>query len=107
MARAGLGWKLEDLGRRSGVNLNTISRFEAGKDILSGSLHQMELALPPLQAGGQTPQPKDTALAGAVTTGPIGLRAARSREVPSPCGAFHRRAVHADERLAVGLLWVL
>lgn len=45
MARAGLGWKLEDLGRRSGVNLNTISRFEAGKDILSGSLHQMELAL--------------------------------------------------------------
>ena len=45
MARAGLGWTLGELADRSGVNLNTISRFEAGRDILSGKLLRVEQAL--------------------------------------------------------------
>jgi transcriptional regulator with XRE-family HTH domain len=42
MARAGLGWTLLDLAERSGINPNTISRFEVGRDILSGKLHRLE-----------------------------------------------------------------
>ena len=49
MARAGLGWNLQNLAERSGVNPNTISRFEGGKDIMSSKLRQLEAVL--LQAG--------------------------------------------------------
>jgi transcriptional regulator with XRE-family HTH domain len=45
MARAGLGWNLQDLAKRSGVNANTISRFEIGRDILTGKLHRLEQTL--------------------------------------------------------------
>lgn len=42
MARAALNWALRDLEKKSGVNRNTISRYESGKDILSGSLRALE-----------------------------------------------------------------
>jgi transcriptional regulator with XRE-family HTH domain len=42
MARAALNWTLRDLENKSGVNRNTISRYEAGKEILSGSLRALE-----------------------------------------------------------------
>src|ERR1700676_2247517 len=45
MARAGLGWTLVDLSNRSGVNPNTISRFESGRGILSSKLARLEAAL--------------------------------------------------------------
>lgn len=45
MARAGLGWNLQDLANRAGINPNTISRFEAGNDILSRKLQRLEAAL--------------------------------------------------------------
>ena len=49
MARAGLGWTLIDLGAKAGVNPNTISRYEGGKDVLAGTLRKIEEAL---QAAG-------------------------------------------------------
>lgn len=45
MARAALRWSLSDLARRAQVNLNTISRYEAGKEILSGTLQRIESVL--------------------------------------------------------------
>jgi transcriptional regulator with XRE-family HTH domain len=42
MARAGLGWTLRDLADRADVNPNTISRYEAGRDVLSGTLRKVE-----------------------------------------------------------------
>ena len=42
MARAGLGWTLSDLAKRAGVNPNTLSRYEAGRDVLSGTLRKVE-----------------------------------------------------------------
>jgi transcriptional regulator with XRE-family HTH domain len=45
MARAGLGWTLADLAKRAGVNPNTISRYESGRDILSGTLRKLEETL--------------------------------------------------------------
>lgn len=45
MARAGLGWTLIDLSERSGVNPNTISRYEAGREIMSGTLRKLEATL--------------------------------------------------------------
>jgi transcriptional regulator with XRE-family HTH domain len=42
MARAALNWSLRDLETRSGVSRNTISRYESGKEILSGSLGELE-----------------------------------------------------------------
>jgi transcriptional regulator with XRE-family HTH domain len=49
MARAGLRWTLIDLGKKSGVNPNTINRFEMGVGINSKKLRQIEAAL--LKAG--------------------------------------------------------
>jgi transcriptional regulator with XRE-family HTH domain len=49
MARAGLGWTLIDLSERSGVNPNTISRYEQGQEGLVGKLRKLEAAL---QAAG-------------------------------------------------------
>ena len=37
MARAALDWTVRELEQRSGVGRNTISRFEAGSDILASS----------------------------------------------------------------------
>lgn len=45
MARAALKWSLSDLAERAQVNLNTISRYEAGKEILSGTLVRIEKVL--------------------------------------------------------------
>jgi len=42
MARAGLGWTLLDLAKRSGVNPNTISRYEAGQEGMSAKLRKLE-----------------------------------------------------------------
>ena len=49
MARAALNWTVRELAERTGVNKNTISRFEAEKDILAGSLREIERVL--AQAG--------------------------------------------------------
>ncbi len=49
MARAALNWTVRELATRTGVNKNTISRFEAEKDILAGSLREIEKVL--LEAG--------------------------------------------------------
>ena len=51
MARAALDWTVRELSDRTGVNKNTISRFESEKDILAGSLRKIEKAL--LEAGIQ------------------------------------------------------
>jgi transcriptional regulator with XRE-family HTH domain len=45
MARAALGWTVRDLEVKSNVGRNTISRYEAGNDILAGSLERLEKAL--------------------------------------------------------------
>jgi transcriptional regulator with XRE-family HTH domain len=45
MARAGLGWTLKDLAEQAGVNLNTISRYEAGKEVLTGTVDRIEKVL--------------------------------------------------------------
>jgi len=45
MARAALGWTLKELADRAGVNMNTISRYEAGSEILSGTMEKIEEAL--------------------------------------------------------------
>jgi transcriptional regulator with XRE-family HTH domain len=45
MARAALTWTLQDLEERSQVGRNTISRYEAGKDILASSLEKLEEVL--------------------------------------------------------------
>jgi len=42
MARAGLNWTLQDLENRTGVNKNTLSRYEAGAAILSDTLQKIE-----------------------------------------------------------------
>jgi transcriptional regulator with XRE-family HTH domain len=42
MARAALGWTLKDLADRAKVNLNTVSRYEAGFEILSGTMQKIE-----------------------------------------------------------------
>lgn len=49
MARAGLGWTLIDLAERSGVNPNTISRYESGQEGLVSKWRKLEAAL---QAAG-------------------------------------------------------
>ena len=42
MARAALGWTLKELAERAQVNLNTISRYEAGYEILTGTMQKIE-----------------------------------------------------------------
>src|SRR5215471_14674887 len=42
MARAALGWTLGDLANKAGVNLNTISRYESGRETLSGTIQKIE-----------------------------------------------------------------
>ena len=45
MARAGLGWSLVELAQRAGVNPNTLSRYERGKDVLTGIMLKTEKVL--------------------------------------------------------------
>lgn len=45
MARAAFDWTLRDLEDLSGVNRNTISRYESGKEIMSGNLRELERVL--------------------------------------------------------------
>ena len=45
MARAALRWSLKDLADKAGVNMNTISRYEAGYEILTGTMQKIENAL--------------------------------------------------------------
>jgi len=45
MARAALGWSVRDLEAKSGVGRNTISRYEAGKEIVASSLQTLERVL--------------------------------------------------------------
>ena len=45
MARAGLGWTLKELADRAGVNLNTVSRYEAGREVLTGTVDRIETVL--------------------------------------------------------------
>lgn len=45
MARAALEWTVRDLEKKSGVGRNTISRYEAGHDILASSLESLETVL--------------------------------------------------------------
>jgi transcriptional regulator with XRE-family HTH domain len=45
MARAALNWTLKDLEAKSGVGRNTISRYEAGHDILASALGSLEKTL--------------------------------------------------------------
>ena len=45
MARAGLGWTLIDLSEHSGVNPNTISRYEQGQEGLVSKWRKLEAAL--------------------------------------------------------------
>jgi transcriptional regulator with XRE-family HTH domain len=42
MARAALGWTLKDLAIKADVNVNTISRYEAGSEILTGTMQRIE-----------------------------------------------------------------
>ena len=45
MARAALGWTLRELADRAGVHINTISRYEAGAEIMSGTMEKLEEVL--------------------------------------------------------------
>ena len=42
MARAALRMKVRDVEKRTGVNKNTVSRYEAGKEILASALQKIE-----------------------------------------------------------------
>ena len=44
MARAALNWTLKELEAKTGVNKNTISRYEAGAAILTDTLQRIERA---------------------------------------------------------------
>jgi len=42
MARAALKLKVRDIEMRTGVNKNTVSRYEAGKEIVASALQKLE-----------------------------------------------------------------
>lgn len=44
MARAALDWSAKTLADRAGVGLNTINRFEQGKDTLASTASKIEAA---------------------------------------------------------------
>jgi hypothetical protein len=44
MARAALGWNMIESQQRTGINKNTIVRFEAGKGILLSTASRLEAA---------------------------------------------------------------
>ena len=45
MARAALNWTVRDLENKSKINKNTISRYEAGREVLSGTIDTLEKVL--------------------------------------------------------------
>ena len=45
MARAALGWTLDDLAAASGVSRRTIARFEAGESVLPARVQKLREAL--------------------------------------------------------------
>jgi transcriptional regulator with XRE-family HTH domain len=45
MARAALNWTLREFERKTGVNKNTISRYEGGGTIMSNTLERLEAVL--------------------------------------------------------------
>jgi transcriptional regulator with XRE-family HTH domain len=45
MARAALGWSLKELAERAEVNMNTISRYEGGSQVMSGTISKIEAVL--------------------------------------------------------------
>ncbi|HYL33445.1 MAG TPA: helix-turn-helix transcriptional regulator [Stellaceae bacterium] len=45
MARAGLNWTIRDLARRSGVSLNSITRYENGRDAYNETLTKLRRTL--------------------------------------------------------------
>ena len=45
MARAALGWSLKELAERAEVNMNTISRYESGSQVMSGTISKIEAVL--------------------------------------------------------------
>ena len=49
MARAALGWSLAEMQERTGINKNTVVRFEAGKGVLLTTAERLEEAY--VQAG--------------------------------------------------------
>jgi transcriptional regulator with XRE-family HTH domain len=42
MARAALNWTVRDLETKASVNKNTISRYEAEREVLSGTIDKLE-----------------------------------------------------------------
>ena len=49
MARAALGWTIQELADKAQVNLNTVSRYEAGREVKSRTIASIESAF--LNAG--------------------------------------------------------
>lgn len=49
MARAALGWAVQKLAERSGVGINTVSRFENDAETLASTVRKIQAAL---QAAG-------------------------------------------------------
>ncbi len=45
MARAALNWTVRDLENKAKINKNTISRYEAGREVLSGTINKLEKVL--------------------------------------------------------------
>jgi transcriptional regulator with XRE-family HTH domain len=45
MARAALDWRTTDLARAANVGLNTVNRFEAGRDARISSVEKLRAAL--------------------------------------------------------------
>ena len=45
MARAALGWGVRDLGKKAGVNANTVNRIENGHDAMATTLVKIQAAL--------------------------------------------------------------
>ncbi|OSQ42344.1 DNA-binding protein [Thalassospira sp. MCCC 1A01428] len=43
MARAALNWNIQKLSGESGVNRNTITKFEAGGDVRTSTVNAMKL----------------------------------------------------------------
>ena len=44
MARAALGWNVQEAGKRAGVGANTVSRFETGRDAREASKRALRAA---------------------------------------------------------------
>ena len=45
MARAALGWGIKDLAEKASVGVNTVSRFEGGKEALVSTAQKIQAAL--------------------------------------------------------------